>query len=216
MPQQKLESCALLIESGGRTSQTRVAAFTSRGSIHLSQRNYDHASDDDNAARPCLPAQAPNRSRDRRLRGSDPAQFRFCGRLCQSGHCAADLAAGRSCNRGRPASNRGQSPPCRAQDRRDCDHDGACAFSRTRPPRGFLEYEKGGTVVRYTTSTKRSGSIHMQRRRFAAAPMRSDSSGNMIRPLQTTAGPHASRSAKALRELGGHAGLRQTFQSGGS
>jgi tetratricopeptide (TPR) repeat protein len=48
--QQKLDSCTLLIESGGQTSQIRVAAFNSRGNIHLSQRNYDRAIDDYNEA----------------------------------------------------------------------------------------------------------------------------------------------------------------------
>jgi tetratricopeptide (TPR) repeat protein len=49
-PEQKLESCTLLIETGGQTSQTRVAAFNSRGNVHLTQRNYDRAIDDYNAA----------------------------------------------------------------------------------------------------------------------------------------------------------------------
>jgi tetratricopeptide (TPR) repeat protein len=45
-PEQKLESCTLLIESDRQTSQTRVAAFISRGSVHLSRRDYDRAIDD--------------------------------------------------------------------------------------------------------------------------------------------------------------------------
>jgi tetratricopeptide (TPR) repeat protein len=49
-PQQKLESCTLLIEAGGQTPQTRVGAFNSRGNVHLSQRNYDRAIDDYNEA----------------------------------------------------------------------------------------------------------------------------------------------------------------------
>jgi tetratricopeptide (TPR) repeat protein len=49
-PQQKLESCTLLIESDGQTSQTRVAAFNSRGNVHLGRRNYDRAIDDYNEA----------------------------------------------------------------------------------------------------------------------------------------------------------------------
>jgi tetratricopeptide (TPR) repeat protein len=49
-PQQKLESCTLLIESAGQSSQTRVAALNSRGNAHLSQRNYDRAIDDYNEA----------------------------------------------------------------------------------------------------------------------------------------------------------------------
>jgi len=49
-PEQKLESCTALIESGGQTSQTRVAAFNSRGNVHLSQRAYDRAIDDYNEA----------------------------------------------------------------------------------------------------------------------------------------------------------------------
>jgi tetratricopeptide (TPR) repeat protein len=49
-PEQKLASCTLFIESGGQISQTRVAAFNSRGNVHLSQRNYDRAIDDYNEA----------------------------------------------------------------------------------------------------------------------------------------------------------------------
>jgi tetratricopeptide (TPR) repeat protein len=49
-PQQKLESCTVLIEAGGQSSQARVAAFNSRGNAHLSQRNYDRAIDDYNEA----------------------------------------------------------------------------------------------------------------------------------------------------------------------
>jgi tetratricopeptide (TPR) repeat protein len=49
-PEQKFESCTLLIESGEQTSQTRVAAFNSRGNVHLNQRNYDRAIDDYNEA----------------------------------------------------------------------------------------------------------------------------------------------------------------------
>jgi tetratricopeptide (TPR) repeat protein len=49
-PEQKLESCTLLIESGGQTSRARVAAFNSRGNVHLGRRNYDRAIDDYNEA----------------------------------------------------------------------------------------------------------------------------------------------------------------------
>jgi tetratricopeptide (TPR) repeat protein len=49
-PEQKLESCTLIIESGGQTPQTRVAAFNSRGNVHLSHRDYDRAIDDYNEA----------------------------------------------------------------------------------------------------------------------------------------------------------------------
>jgi tetratricopeptide (TPR) repeat protein len=57
-PQQKLESCTLLIEPGGQSSQTRVAALNSRGNVHLSLRNYDRAIDDYNEAIRLDPAYA--------------------------------------------------------------------------------------------------------------------------------------------------------------
>jgi tetratricopeptide (TPR) repeat protein len=47
-PEQKLESCTALIESG-QTNQL-VAAFISRGNVHLNTRNYDRAIDDYNKA----------------------------------------------------------------------------------------------------------------------------------------------------------------------
>jgi len=46
--EQKLESCTAVIESGGRTPQGLVAAFNSRGNVHLNNRNYDRAIDDYN------------------------------------------------------------------------------------------------------------------------------------------------------------------------
>jgi len=49
-PEQKLESCTAVIESGGQTPQGLVAAFNSRGNVHLSTRNYDRAIDDYNEA----------------------------------------------------------------------------------------------------------------------------------------------------------------------
>jgi tetratricopeptide (TPR) repeat protein len=57
-PQQRLQSCTLLIESAGQSSQTRVAALNSRGNVHLSQRNYDRAIDDYNEAIRLDPAYA--------------------------------------------------------------------------------------------------------------------------------------------------------------
>jgi tetratricopeptide (TPR) repeat protein len=49
-PQQKLESCTAVIESSRQTPQGLVAAFNSRGNVHLSNRNYDRAIDDYNEA----------------------------------------------------------------------------------------------------------------------------------------------------------------------
>jgi tetratricopeptide (TPR) repeat protein len=57
-PHEKLESCTLLIESDGQSSQTRVAALNSRGNVHLSQRSYDRAIDDYNEAIRLDPAYA--------------------------------------------------------------------------------------------------------------------------------------------------------------
>lgn len=47
-PQQKLDSCTAVIESGA--PQGLVAAFNNRGNVHLSNRNYDRAIDDYNEA----------------------------------------------------------------------------------------------------------------------------------------------------------------------
>ena len=47
-PEQKLEGCTALIESGGQTPQGLVAAFNSRGNVHLNNRNYDRAIGDYN------------------------------------------------------------------------------------------------------------------------------------------------------------------------
>jgi len=45
-PEQKLESCTAVIKSGGQTPQGLVAAFNSRGNVHLNNRDYDRAVDD--------------------------------------------------------------------------------------------------------------------------------------------------------------------------
>jgi hypothetical protein len=50
MPEQKLESSTLLIESSGQPAQTRIAAFNRRGNVHLSHRNSDRAIDGYNGA----------------------------------------------------------------------------------------------------------------------------------------------------------------------
>jgi tetratricopeptide (TPR) repeat protein len=47
-PEDKLQSCTAVIQSGGQTPQGLVAVFNSRGNIHLSNRNYDRAIDDYN------------------------------------------------------------------------------------------------------------------------------------------------------------------------
>jgi tetratricopeptide (TPR) repeat protein len=47
-PEDKLESCTAVIQSGGQTPQGLVAAFNSRGNAHLNNRNYDRAIDDYN------------------------------------------------------------------------------------------------------------------------------------------------------------------------
>ena len=49
-PEQKLASCTAVIKSGGQTPQRLVAAFTNRGNVYLSNRNYDSAVDDYNEA----------------------------------------------------------------------------------------------------------------------------------------------------------------------
>jgi len=49
-PEQKLRSCTAVIEAGGQAPQGLVAAFNSRGNVHLSTRNYDRAIDDYNEA----------------------------------------------------------------------------------------------------------------------------------------------------------------------
>src|SRR5215475_1762377 len=49
-PEQKLASCTAMIESGRQTRQGVVAALTSRGNLHLGNRNYDRAIDDYNKA----------------------------------------------------------------------------------------------------------------------------------------------------------------------
>ena len=45
-PEQKLVSCTAVIDSGGRTSQGLLAAFVTRGGLHLSNQNYDRAIND--------------------------------------------------------------------------------------------------------------------------------------------------------------------------
>src|SRR5258706_429206 len=47
-PEDKLQSCTAVIQSGGQTPQGLVAAFNSRGNVHLNNRNYDRAIDDYN------------------------------------------------------------------------------------------------------------------------------------------------------------------------
>src|SRR5258708_11189558 len=47
-PEDKLESCTAVIQFGGQTPQGLVAAFNSRGNVHLNNRNYDRAIDDYN------------------------------------------------------------------------------------------------------------------------------------------------------------------------
>src|SRR5262252_6563033 len=49
-PEQKLASCTAVIKSGGQTPQRLVAAFTNRGNVYLTNRNYDSAVDDYNEA----------------------------------------------------------------------------------------------------------------------------------------------------------------------
>src|SRR6267143_4719524 len=49
-PEDRLESCTAVIQSGGQTPQGLVAAFNSRGNVHLNNRNYDRAIDDYNEA----------------------------------------------------------------------------------------------------------------------------------------------------------------------
>jgi tetratricopeptide (TPR) repeat protein len=49
-PEQKLEGCTAVIESGRQTSRGLVVAFTNRGNALLSHRNYDRAIDDYNKA----------------------------------------------------------------------------------------------------------------------------------------------------------------------
>ncbi len=44
----KLQSCTAVIQSGGQTPEGLVAAFNSRGNVHLNNRNYDRAVDDYN------------------------------------------------------------------------------------------------------------------------------------------------------------------------
>jgi hypothetical protein len=66
---------------------------------------------------------------------------------------------------------------------------GALANAAAFRNRGFL-HTRGRRYDRaIRTSTKRSGSIQLQRRRLPAAPTRSDSSNNMTGPLRTTAKP---------------------------
>ena len=49
-PERKLDSCTAVIKSSGQAAQGLVAVFTSRGNVHLSNRNYDRAIDDYNEA----------------------------------------------------------------------------------------------------------------------------------------------------------------------